>query len=182
MLDSSTVQIVLADLQDGIVDASRTNPPAAIKRAVTTLVTIAKNLDLPITVSSAPRPGGPANITEIPESAPVYVRTGPSCWDDPNGRAAIDAHNRPVLALCGVTSEIVIVRTALDALASGYQVVVLVDACGGLSDRTETAAFRQIEAAGGTVTSVAGFASDMVRDFTTPQGRATITALHSLIA
>ncbi|MGW5355398.1 hypothetical protein ACWERV_33380, partial [Streptomyces sp. NPDC004031] len=50
-----------------------------------------------------------------------------------------------------------------------------------LSDRTEQAAFRQVEAAGGRVMSVAGFAADLVRDFTTPVGREVITALHGLL-
>ncbi|MET7853658.1 isochorismatase family protein [Streptomyces avermitilis] len=54
----------------------------------------------------------------------------------------------------GVTSEIVVLHTALDAITAGFEVSVLLDACGGLSPRTEQAAFRQIEAAGGQITSV----------------------------
>jgi hypothetical protein len=53
-------------------------------------------------------------------------------------------------------------------------------ACGGLAARAEDAALRQVEAAGGVVTSVAGFASETVRDFTTPTGRQVIAALHGL--
>ncbi|MEV0200103.1 hypothetical protein [Nonomuraea sp. NPDC050691] len=53
-----------------------------------------------------------------------------------------------------------------------------VDACGGMTPRTEQAALRQIETAGGVVTSVAGLVSDMVRDFTTPVGRQAIASLH----
>ncbi|WP_327085314.1 isochorismatase family protein [Nonomuraea sp. NBC_01738] len=182
MLDQNSVQIILADLQDSIIGASRTCPPEDIRRAVTTITGVARVLGLPVTVSAAPRPGGPGVIEEIPKDAPLFVRTGPSCWDDEAGRAAIENHGRPVLALCGVTSEIVILRTALDALAAGYQVQVLVDACGGLGERGESAAFRQIEAAGGVVTSVPGFVADMVRDFTTPQGREVIAALHGQTA
>lgn len=79
-----------------------------------------------------------------------------------------------------MTSEIVVLHTALAALADGYDVIVLVDASGGISERTENAALRQIEAAGGTVTSVASLVTSMVRDFTTPTGRTVITALHDL--
>ncbi|GAA2887689.1 hypothetical protein GCM10020220_092420 [Nonomuraea rubra] len=91
------------------------------------------------------------------------------------------ARARRTLAMCGVTSEIVVLHTALDALADGYDVIVLADASGGVSERTENAAFRQIEAAGGTVTSVASFVTSMVRDFTSPTGRIAITALHDLM-
>ncbi|MCK2214689.1 hypothetical protein MF672_012920 [Actinomadura sp. ATCC 31491] len=52
---------------------------------------------------------------------------------------------------------------------------------GGLDRRTGDAALRQLEAAGGVVTSVAGFAADLVRDFAPPAGRRVIAALHELV-
>jgi hypothetical protein len=180
MLDPSSVQLVFADLQDGIVEVGATNPVAAIRRSAAVLGGLMSALDIPFTVSVAPRPGGPGVIAEVPQ-AEAYVRTGPSCWDDTVWRKAILATGRRTLVVCGVTTEIVVLRTALDALAGGLAVQVLVDACGGITARTEEAALRQIEAAGGVVTSVAGFASDMVRDFTTPTGRQIITALHGLV-
>ncbi|MFB4300550.1 isochorismatase family protein [Actinomadura sp. NTSP31] len=180
MIDQRTVQLVFADLQDSIVALSRTNAPETIRRSAGVLGGIAQTLDIPFTVSVAPRPGGPGVIAELPETPP-FVRSGPCCWDDPAWREAIDAEARKTLAICGVTSEIVVLHTALDALADGYDVIVLVDASGGLSERTENAALRQIEAAGGTVTSVASFVTSMVRDFSNPTGRNVITTLHDLI-
>lgn len=182
MLSPATVQLHLADLQEGIVELSGTTPPATIRRSVSFLVKLARLLDIPVTLSAAPRPGGPAVIQEayIP-AAPVFVRSGPCAWDDVPTRQAIAAQSRKSLVLCGVTSEIVVLHTALDAIAAGFEVTVLLDACGGLSSRTEQAAFRQIEAAGGRITGVASFASDLVRDFTTPTGRQVIAALHGLI-
>ncbi|MFF4620563.1 isochorismatase family protein [Nonomuraea jabiensis] len=179
MLDHTSVQLVFADLQDSIVEASATNPASDIRRSAKVLGGLASALGIPFTVSAAPRPGGPGVIEEVPGVEP-YVRTGPSCWDDTAWRADVLAAGRGTLAVCGVTTEIVVLRTALDALAEGLAVQVLVDACGGMTARTEEAALRQIEAAGGVVTSVAGFASDMVRDFTTPTGRQVIAALHGL--
>ena len=49
----------------------------------------------------------------------------------------------------GCATEAVVLRAALSALERGYRVQVPVDARGGLSARTENAALRQIEAAGG---------------------------------
>ncbi|MFI0940791.1 isochorismatase family protein [Streptomyces sp. NPDC021020] len=183
MLESTTVQVHIADLQEGIVDLSATTAPAVIRRSAGFLVDLARLLDIPVTLSAAPRPGGPAVVAEAAAApdAPVFVRTGPCAWDDVPTRQAIAACRRPHLALCGVTSEMVVLHTALDALAAGYEVTVLLDACGGLSARTEQAAFRQVEAAGGRVTAVASFAADLVRDFTTPVGREVITALHGLL-
>jgi nicotinamidase-related amidase len=78
-----------------------------------------------------------------------------------------------VLILSGVASEIVVQRTALDALADGYEVHVAVDACGGLDARTEDAAWRRIGAAGGVMTSVVTFAAELTGDFTTDLGAKT---------
>ncbi|NUO98519.1 MAG: isochorismatase family protein [Nonomuraea sp.] len=172
--------MVFADLQDSIVALSSTNSPEAIRRSAGVLGKVAQALEIPFTVSVAPRPDGPGVIAELPETPP-FVRGGPCCWDDLAWRETIAAEGRKTLAVCGVTSEIVVLHTALDALADGYDVIVLVDASGGMSERTENAAFRQIEAAGGTVTSVASFVTSMVRDFTTSTGRGVITALHHLM-
>ncbi|MGA4545851.1 isochorismatase family protein [Uniformispora flossi] len=181
IFDHRTVQIVFADLQDSIVAVSRTNSPATIRRSAGVLGKVAQALDIPFTVSVAPRPSGPGVIAELPAASP-FVRGGPCCWDDRPWRDATAAHDRKTLVICGVTSEIVVLHTALDALAAGYDVVVPVDASGGISERTENAALHQIAGAGGTVTSVASLATGMVRDFTTPTGRSVIAALHELMA
>ncbi|MBX7555716.1 isochorismatase family protein [Streptomyces sp. tea 10] len=115
----------------------------------------------------------------------VLVRFGRALADPIRCRILLVLREAPArrraLAICGVTSEIVVLHTALDAIAAGYEVSVLLDACGGLSPRTEQAAFRRIEAAGGRITSVASFATDLVRDFTTPTGQEVISALHGLM-
>lgn len=180
MLDPSRVQVLVAELQEGIIDLSRTNEPTAIRRSARVLTQVAHLLDIPVTATAAPIPGGgPTLIDELTGCAGPFVRGGPSGWDDPALRQAILDQHRPVLALGGVTSEIVVLHTALGALSAGLEVHVLVDLCGGLTARTEQAAFRQIEAAGGTLTSVVSLTTDMVRDFTDPVGGEVIAALHT---
>ena len=60
-------------------------------------------------------------------------------------RAAIAAPGRQHLVVAGFATEAVVLHTVRDAIAAGYQVYVPVDACGGMSSRTEDTAFRQIE-------------------------------------
>ncbi|MEU1458040.1 isochorismatase family protein [Streptomyces avermitilis] len=114
---------------------SGTTPPATIRRSVGFLAHLAQLLDIPVTASAAPRPGGPAVVEEasIP-GMPIFIRNGPCAWDDAATRQAITAQpHRENLAICGVTSEIVVLHTALDAITAGFEVSVLLDACGGLS-------------------------------------------------
>lgn len=65
----------------------------------------------------------------------------------------------------------VVQETALDALGAGYDVLVAVDACGGMSDRTEDAAWRRIAGAGGSLTSVASFGGELAGDLTSDIGK-----------
>jgi nicotinamidase-related amidase len=181
MLHPTTVQLHIADLQDSIVELSRTNPAADLRRAARALVAAADLLEIPVTLSAAPRPGGPDVIEEVAAAGPIFVRSGPCAWDDPAVHSAVTAHDRRVLALCGVASEVVVLHTALAALAGGYEVRVLIDATGGLADRTEKAALSQISAAGGQITSVASFVTDMIRDFTTPVGRDVLSTLRPIL-
>jgi hypothetical protein len=58
----------------------------------------------------------------------------------------------------------------LDARAQGYDVLVPVDVCGGMFERTEQAALRQIIAAGAK-TSVVSIATKLAPDFTTDLGK-----------
>jgi hypothetical protein len=67
-----------------------------------------------------------------------------------------------------------------DAIAAGYRAYVPVDACGGMSSRTEDAALRQIEAAGGVTTSVVSLVTAMAPDFAQEPGRNTLAALQAL--
>ncbi len=71
-------------------------------------------------------------------------------------------------------------HAVLDALKSGYQVLVPVDACGGMSERTEQAAFRQVEAAGAITTSVVSIATRLSPDFTTEQGKQMFRVVQQL--
>ncbi len=80
-----------------------------------------------------------------------------------------------------MASEIVVQRTALDALAAGYEVHIAVDACGGVSPRTEDAAWRRILAAGGVTTSVTTFGAELTGDFTTELGGATLGIVYETL-
>ena len=62
-------------------------------------------------------------------------------------------------------------HAALDARKHGYLVLIPVDVCGGMSERTEQAALRQVEAAGAITTSVVSIATKLAPDFTTDLGK-----------
>jgi nicotinamidase-related amidase len=95
-------------------------------------------------------------------------------------RDAIAASGRKALVVAAFATEVVVVHAVRAAIEAGYRVHVPVDACGGMSDRTEAAAFRQIEAAGGVTTSVVELVTALAPDFSTSPGQQAFAASQAL--
>jgi Isochorismatase family len=184
MLDPNTVQVLFADLQPQIVARSKTNSPEALARSVAVLAQVARLLHLPMHLSIVPESGQPPEL--IPELAretegvAQLPRISFSPFFDEATRAAIAATGRQDLIIAGFATEVVVLHAVRDELATGYRTYVPVDACGGMSSRTEDAAFRQIEAAGGVTTSVVTLVTALVPDISTDLGRQALEVLQSL--
>lgn len=175
--------LLFADLQEGIVQGSRTNPEADLRKAAKALADVARALRLPTFVNMVGLgPDAPHAIAELGDVHNPTVRHGAKAFDYQPLRSAVLDTNRPNLAIAGVLSEIVVLHAALGALEAGLAVQVVVDACGGMTDRTERAVFGQIERAGGKLTSVASFATELAgSDFTSDEGKAVMQALGPLL-
>jgi hypothetical protein len=174
--------VLFLDLQDEIVKNSRTLPIERLRRTAGALAKLAALHKLPTFISAVP-PGGAfldAVLTPLANPQP-RPRTQTSAFSDAGLVEMLDASARRVLILAGVASEIVVQRTALDALAAGYGVQVAVDACGGVDARTEEAAWRRICAAGGVTTSVTTFAAELTGDFSTELGGATLALVYETL-
>jgi pimeloyl-ACP methyl ester carboxylesterase/nicotinamidase-related amidase len=184
MLDPKTVQVLFADLQPQIVARSKTNPPDALTRSAVVLAQVARLLHLPMHLSVVPEGGQrPELIPELAretEGVAQHSRVTASPFLDEATRAAIAATGRQHLIIAGFATEAVVLHAARDALAARYHVYVPVDACGGLSARTEDAAFREIEAAGGVTTSVITLVTALAPDFSTDLGGKAFGILQSL--
>ena len=174
--------ILFLDLQDEIIRNSRTLPVDRLSRASNVLAKLATLHGLPAFLSAVP-PGGaflPDVLQPLGNPQPG-MRTQTTAFSDQRLVGALRDSGRRILILSGVASEIVVQRTALDALGAGYQVQLAVDACGGVDPRTEDAAWRRVTAAGGTTTSVMTFAAELAGDFTTERGGATLALIYELL-
>jgi nicotinamidase-related amidase len=147
--------VLFLDLQAEIVKNSRTLPVDRLRRTSGALAKLAALHKLPVFLSAVP-PGGAFLDVVLAHLSTVQprMRLQTSAFTDETLVSDLGSSGRKVLILAGVASEIVVQRTALDALAAGYEVQVAVDACGGVDTRTEDAAWRRIAASGGVTTSV----------------------------
>jgi hypothetical protein len=174
--------VLFLDLQEEIVKNNRTLPADRLRRTSGALAKLAALHKLPVFLSAVPPGGAFSDAVLAPLGHPQpRLRTQTTAFADTGLVEALRASGRRVLILSGVASEIVVQRTALDALAAGYEVHVAVDACGGVDGRTEDAAWRRITASGGVTSSVTTFAAELTGDFTTELGGATLGIVYETL-
>jgi nicotinamidase-related amidase len=175
--------VLFLDLQEEIVKNSRTMPLERLRVRAAALAKLAALHELPAFASSVP-PGG-AFLADVLAPLPALTprpRLQTSAFADEGLVEALRHTGRSLLVLSGVASEIVVQRTALDALAAGFEVHVAVDACGGVDRRTEDATWRRIVQAGGVTTSATTFGAELTGDFSSELGGKTLGIVYETLA
>jgi nicotinamidase-related amidase len=182
-LSPDSAQLLLCDLQPQIVVHSKTVKREALSKSAGLLLEIAKLFSLPTTFSVVPEGNkAPELISELRGSgfAQEKLRASASPFLDEATKNLLAQSRRNVLMIGGCATEAVVLHAVLDARAQGYQVLVPVDVCGGMSERTEQAALRQIIAAGAITTSVVSIGTKLAPDFTTDLGKDLFNVVQRL--
>lgn len=189
-MDKSTIKsqdsvILFADLQSGIVELTRTNPLDRLKAGVRGLAKLTKLFGIPAVVSGIRgEDGSPAKV--IPEIAeglgdfPIHHRTTCDSLLNAEIMSTIQATGRKTLLISGVATELAVQLPALTACDQGYRVYLVLDACGGMSDRTEQAALLRVAHAGGTTVSVMTLAGELAGDFREAKAQQAIGILYEM--
>ena len=171
--------VLFLDLQEGTMSGVKTIGGHRLRRAAGALAKLCRLHALPHFLSSVPEAGAfTKRVLDPLDHPPLRPRSVTSAFGDPQLVADLKDGGRTLLLLAGVASEIVVLRTALDAIDAGYDVHILIDACGGFSDRTEAAAWSRATAAGATMSSVVTAGAELAGDFTTETGARTLALVH----
>ena len=184
-IDPADVVILFADLQAGIVELSKTNPISRLKPAVLALAKLAALFEMPVVVSGIMGEDGSA-AKIIPEIAqgfgelPTHHRTTCDSFLNPAIVAVIEATGRKTLLISGVATELAVQLPALTASDLGYKVYAVLDACGGMSERTEQAALLRMAKAGATTVSIMTLAGEIAGDFSDPKAQHSIGIVYEM--
>jgi len=185
MIDARDAIVLFADLQAGIVERTATNPLDRLKRAVGGLAKLARLLEIPVIVTGVlGEDGTPARI--IPEIAagfgemPIFHRTRCDSLADDKIVSAIKTTGRRTLLISGVATELAVQLPALSAADQGYNAYTVLDACGGMSERSEQAALLRMSKAGVTAVSVMTLAGELAGDFREPKAQQAIEIVYAM--
>jgi nicotinamidase-related amidase len=184
-IDPNDVVCLFVDLQTGIVELSKTIAVDRLATGVLGLAKLAKVFSMPAIVSGVPGQDGtaPKMIPQIAEGIggyTVHQRSTADSFRNDAILAAVKATQRQTLLISGVSSEVAVQLPALTAAELGYRVFVVADACGGMSERTEQAAFQRIEKTGGNLVSVMTLAGELAGDFRSAEAQAAIEVLYAM--
>ncbi|RWX81914.1 hydrolase [Neorhizobium lilium] len=170
LLTPEDCAVVLIDEQAGLAFATGSADRQVLRSNAVALARTAVAFGIPTVVSTSASkvysgPMMPALRAVLPDIVPIE-RRNMNLWEDAAAQAAIIATGRKTLVVAGLLTEACVSFPVLSALAEGYKVFVVADACGGLTPASHEAALRRMEQAGAVMTSWLQFLLEMQRDWT----------------
>jgi nicotinamidase-related amidase len=170
LLTPADCALLLIDQQAGLAFGVGSIDRQVLLNNTVALARTAVVFGLPIVASTSASkvysgPLMPAIHAAMPEVQPIE-RRNMNVWEDAAAQAAVVNTGRKRLLISGLLSEACVSFCALSALADGYDVLVVADACGGLTATSHELALRRLEAAGVKLTSWIQVLLELQRDWT----------------
>ncbi|MCE9666547.1 hydrolase [Myxococcus stipitatus] len=151
--------LVLIDHQSQMAFATRSIDIAMLRNNTALIAKAAAGFRVPTLLTTVAEKSfsGPLfpELTEVFPEARVVDRTTMNAWEDANVTDQVNRFDKGRLVIAGLWTSVCIVGPALSAIDQGFQVYVITDACGDVSDEAhERAVQRMVQAGAMPMTSV----------------------------
>jgi nicotinamidase-related amidase len=170
LITPSDCAIILVDYQAGLAFAAGSADRQGIRSAALALAKTAVAFSVPIVVSTSASKvySGPLipPLRAILTNVVSIERRNMTLWEDEAAKSAVVATQRRTLIVAGLLTEACVSFPVLSALAEGYQVRVVADACAGLTKGSHWAALQRMQQAGAILTSWLQVLLEFQRDWT----------------
>jgi len=185
LLQPEQCALLLIDQQAGLAFGVGSLDRQTLLNNTIALARTAGVFALPVIVSTSASkvysgPLMPAVHAALPD-VPILERRSMNVWEDEAAHAAVVKTGRRRLIVSGLLTEACVSFAALSARADGYEVFVVGDACGGLTENGHELALRRMAAAGVQMTSWVQVLLELQRDWTrhaTYDGARAIVETH----
>jgi nicotinamidase-related amidase len=126
--------LLLVDPQPGLSFIVESQSRTTLKNNLIALAKTAVAFSVPmvLTTSASAKYSGPIfpPLATALNGLQSIERTGMNAWEEPTVVSAIEATQRKTVLIAGLLTEACVAFTTLSALNAGYDVRVIVDACG----------------------------------------------------
>lgn len=163
------------DHQTGLMNLVDDTPTVEYKNYVIGLAKLATIHNIPsvLTTSAADGPNGPKlpEVVALLPDAPMISRPGQiNAWSNEDFVRAIEATGRKKIVMSGITTDVCVAFAALSALDAGYEVYIVTDASGSMSEQTQLASLMRMQDAGAIIGTWFALSCEMLWDWRNPAG------------
>ncbi|MDP1813190.1 MAG: hydrolase [Leadbetterella sp.] len=181
LLDPTNHTLVMIDHQPQMAFATQSHSIEIIRNNAALISKAAKTFNVPTVITSvaAKSFSGPifSEITDVFPNEKIIDRTTMNTWEDINAYKAITGKNKKKIVFAGLWTEVCIVGPALSALADGYEVYIITDACGGVSKEAHDMAVQRMIQSGAQPMTSLQYLLELQRDWARP---ATYDAVNDI--
>lgn len=169
--------IILVDHQDMTVGWIYSQDKKSVINNVRMLGRLGNDMNIPLIITSTMEEQIGTNIKDVQEVAPVAyknrIKRGGTlnCFLDKNFSAAVKAIGKKNLIIAGLTTDICLFHTVEGAIAAGYNVQVVADACGSATPLADQITFDRLRGMGVIVTGANMVLTELFTDFGTADGQ-----------
>jgi nicotinamidase-related amidase len=169
LLSPADHTLILIDHQPQMAFATRSIDPILLRNNAALVSKAARGFDVPtiLTTVAAKTFSGPIfeEIRRVFPDAEIIDRTNMNTWEDPRITKVVNGIDRPRIVLAGLWTSVCIVGPALSALDQGFEVYVIADACGDVSDEAHALAMQRMLQAGARPMTALQYLLELQRDW-----------------
>ncbi|KAA1016209.1 hydrolase [Paraburkholderia panacisoli] len=159
LLDPSNHTLIMIDHQSQMSFATRSIDAVSLRNNAALVSKAAKEFNVSVILTTVAEKtfSGPIfdEIRSVFAEVDVIDRTTMNTWEDARIAERVNAIGKSKIVLAGMWTSVCIVEPALSALEQGFEVYVIADACGDVSDEAhERAMERMIQLGARPMTSL----------------------------
>jgi nicotinamidase-related amidase len=120
----------------------------------------------------------PEVLEFYPQASSGFIdRTTMNAWEDVNAHKAITGKNKKKVVIAGLWTSVCIVGPVLSAIADGYEVYVIIDACGDVSRESHEMAIQRMMQKGAKMMTSTQYVLELQRDWARGETYTAVTDL-----
>ena len=159
--------VAVIDVQEKLI-ATLPDRGVGLMEGVNFLVDVARILSVPIMVTEQYPKGLGHSVGTLTEEANIVEKTGFSGCAADTFNEQLKQHETQTIIVLGMEAHVCVLQTVLDLLRGDYRVIVAVDATASAFRLNAEMAFRRMEQAGATLSTVESIAFEWLGDAAHP--------------
>lgn len=181
LLSPTDHTLILIDFQSQMAFATKSIDPIALRNNAALIANAAKIFNvstIPTTVAERTFSG--PMFDEIKAAFPktkFFDRTSMNCWEDKAVNDEVNRIGKRRIVLAGLWTSVCIVGPAISALDQDFEVYVIADACGDVSDEAHERAVQRMVQAGARPMTSLQYLLELQRDWARSDTYAATTDL-----